>query len=150
MTRPLTLEKYLFLCLMLFIPFLNYSQNTFHSIGFSVNRLSIQPLEYLYISDTRPEFYRRNQSETKYNFPVSYHFRAKLKRFKKLPLDVSLDIPLEIAAFWSTEKNNPNHYFNLGLPVMLTANYGAFSFSEKEVRQGSRYTFQVAGRKDGF
>lgn len=127
------MNKALFFFGLLFcLPTLGNSQNLQHSIGLSINRFSFQPLEYLYFSNTQPEFYRRYPAEKTFQFPLSYHLKRKLVAFQNKPFDLSLDIPLEVALFWSTDRNNEdNHFVNLGLPLIITANYGAFTFTEK-------------------
>jgi len=106
------------------------AQNYIHSLGFSFQMIKPQPLEYLYFSNTRPPFYRRHQEEAKIYFPVSYHLRRKLFAQKSIPLDFSVDLPLEIALYWSTDSDGINHFINAHIPLHFSVNYGAYSFSE--------------------
>ena len=99
-----------------------------HSLGGSFQSLSTQPLRYLYISNTQPPFYRKHQSDKRYYGTVSYHLRGKIIALDSTSFDISLDIPSELSLFWTSDETASSNFVNLSLPVLLTLNFGAYSF----------------------
>ena len=122
-------------CLLLLLTFslkLKGQHSNFqHSLGASFQSLNTQPLRYLYISNTQPSFYRKHQSEKRYYGTLSYHLRSRVWAMDSTALDLSLDLPTEISLFWSTDETSVSNYVNLSLPLLLSVNYGAYSFGQE-------------------
>ena len=102
-----------------------------HSLGASFQSLNTQPLRYLYISNTQPPFYRKHQSEKRYYGTLSYHLSSRVWAMDSTALDLSLDLPTELSLFWSTDETSVSNYVNLSLPLLLSVNYGAYSFGQE-------------------
>lgn len=109
-------------------------QNWYHSIGFSGQQISLQALQYTYISNTQPAFERQYTGENKYYGNLSYHLRCKLYATDSVQFDLSLDLPMNLSAYWTNDDFENKNFVNLSIPLLLVANYGAYTFSKKKTK----------------
>ena len=106
-------------------------------LSYGVGALILSPQKFSYTSylPQRPSYEVIPPKQYKVFFPLSLNLRASLLKRESAKMGLGLSIPINIAAFISTDPNR-NKFLVLQVPTLLTLDWGERAFPKLFTENG--------------